>query len=198
MTETIQNALRRLRDDAAVRVAPESIEAKLLASYRAHHSSRRRRRIWVPAAIAASLLIAAGSLSQPERSRPEMVLTTAPQPIIAQTPPAVDHVDLRSNHHVPAKAEAPAAIAKPQPRVRRPPAQRPPQQVQEFIEIPYTPALADYDSGRVVRVNMPGASVRSLGLPVMFDRVEADLFVGDDGVARAIRLVSSSGLNSRR
>jgi hypothetical protein len=127
-----------------------------------------------------------------------MVRTPAPQPIIAQTPPAVDPVDLGANRSAPAKAEAAAVIPKPRPRIRRLPAQRPQQQVQEFIEIPYTPALADYDSGRVVRVNMPGASVRSLGLPVMSDRVEADLFVGDDGVARAIRLVSSSGLNSRR
>jgi hypothetical protein len=42
---------------------------------------------------------------------------------------------------------------------------------------------------------MPGSSIRSLGFAVMTDRVQADVLLGSDGVARAIRLVSSSGLN---
>jgi len=69
---------------------------------------------------------------------------------------------------------------------------------QEFIEIPYAPAFEAVDGGQVVRVNMRGASVRRLGLPVMTDRVQADVLLGEDGIARAIRLVSNSGLNSTR
>ena len=203
MTDTIQNALRRLRDDAAGKQAPDSLEAKLLETYRAHHTSRKRRRIWVPVAIAASLGIAIWGLSQ---------RSPAPAPA---TPPILakgvakdpSNLAVSVTAQVPAPNEPPKIVknhvaVKPKPRVRRPTtrqiAQAPPQQMEEFFEIPYTPALADYDGGRVVRVNMPGASVRSLGLPVMSDRVQADLFVGDDGIARAIRVVSSSGLNFRR
>ena len=65
----------------------------------------------------------------------------------------------------------------------------------EFIRLPYAPEFDPYEGGQVVRVSMPGASVRNLGLPVMVDRVQADVLLGDDGVARAIRLVSNSGLN---
>ncbi len=196
MTDTIQNALRRLRDDAAGKQAPDSLEAKLLATYRAHHTSRKRRRIWVPAAIAASLGIAVWGLSQrspaPAPAMPPMLAKGvatgpfSPAVSVAQAPARNETPRIIKNH----------VAEKPKPRVRRSPtrqiAQAPPQQMEEFFEIPYTPALADYDGGRVVRVNMPGASVRSLGLPVMSDRVQADLFVGDDGIARAIRVVSSS------
>jgi hypothetical protein len=32
-----------------------------------------------------------------------------------------------------------------------------------------------------------------MGVPVMMDRVQADLVVGNDGMARAIRVVSTQG-----
>ncbi len=71
-------------------------------------------------------------------------------------------------------------------------------QPEVFVEIPYAPPFSAYDEGQVVRVNMPGSSVRRLGLPVSVDRVQADVLLGNDGIARAIRLVSNSGLNSGR
>ena len=197
MTNTIQNALRRLRDDAAGKKAPDALEAKLLASYRAHYASRKRRRIWIPVAIAASLGIAVWGLSQRSAAP-----TPATSPILAKgVAKGSSNLEVSVAAHAPARNETPKIVknhvaVKPKLRVRRLPtrqiAQALPQQMEEFFEIPYTPALADYDGGRVVRVNMPGASVRSLGLPVMSDRVQADLFVGDDGIARAIRVVSSS------
>jgi len=205
MTETIQNALRRLRDDATGKRAPDTLEVKLLASYRAHHASRKRRRILIPVAMAASLLIVAWSLSQPS---PKMTRSTYRAVAKAPSGPAASVAT-----HVGPSQEMPRIVKndgaiKPKPRVRTlptrriaqapPPQQLPPSQqsIDEFVQIPYTPALAEYESGRVVRVNMPGASVRSLGLPVMSDRIQADLFVGDDGIARAIRVVSNVGLNS--
>ena len=68
----------------------------------------------------------------------------------------------------------------------------------EFIEIPYAPSIGAFDEAQVVRVNMPGASARRLGLAVGMDRIQADVLLGNDGIARAIRLVSTSGLNSER
>jgi negative regulator of sigma E activity len=69
----------------------------------------------------------------------------------------------------------------------------PSETVTDFI--PLT-ALADSTamrSGTVVRVEMPRASLIAMGLPLHVERadetVKADIIVGDDGLARAIRLV---------
>jgi hypothetical protein len=193
MTDPIQNALRRLREHAEDKKAPDSIEGKLLASYRVHHHSRKRRWMWVPAAVAASLALAISW----RLGSPTAIQAPEPQHSAAK-PPATPEVSVSKQPEPVVSAKA-AAKAKPRVR-RRSTAQvaKAPQRAQEFYQIPYTPELGDYDSGRVVRVNMPGASVRSLGFPVMLDRVQADVFVGDDGVARAIRVVSGSGLNFRR
>ena len=61
--------------------------------------------------------------------------------------------------------------------------------------VPLT-AIADATamrSGTIVRVEMPRASLIAMGLPLHAERadetVKADIVVGDDGLARAIRLV---------
>ena len=49
------------------------------------------------------------------------------------------------------------------------------------------------ESGEVIRVQMPRSAFITLGLPVNFERadelVKADLLIGEDGLARAIRFV---------
>lgn len=69
----------------------------------------------------------------------------------------------------------------------------PAETVSDFV--PLT-ALADSTamrSGTIVRVEMPRASLIAMGLPLHVERagetVKADIVVGDDGLARAIRLV---------
>ena len=198
MKEPIENALRKVREADESTGAPDFLEARLLAAYRAKNETKPNRRwIWASAAVAASLAIAFGVRYLTAPAPPPAVSV----PIMASAPPPPP---------VTTEAAKPAAKpAAPKPRARRtrqavqaarisppPTASRP--TPQEFIEIPYAPALTPFDGGRVVRVNMPGASVRSLGLPVLSDRVQADVLIGDDGVARAIRFVSHSGLNSRR
>jgi hypothetical protein len=55
---------------------------------------------------------------------------------------------------------------------------------------------ADLESGQILRVELPRSALLSFGLPVDPDRaserVKADVLVGGDGVARAIRFVSGS------
>jgi hypothetical protein len=82
--------------------------------------------------------------------------------------------------------------ATPTRRARR--AQRPvetPEQVTEFVPLTYV-AQAD-ESGHIVRVNLPRESLFALGVPVSAEQsgevVKADVMVGDDGLARAIRFV---------
>lgn len=50
------------------------------------------------------------------------------------------------------------------------------------------------EAGQLVRISLPRSAMRVAGLPVREDeldgRVQADVLVGEDGVARAIRFVS--------
>lgn len=63
----------------------------------------------------------------------------------------------------------------------------------EFLPLGYGNALALQDGGQIVRVEVPRSTLVSFGLPVNVDRagqrVKADLLLGVDGSARAIRFV---------
>ncbi len=71
---------------------------------------------------------------------------------------------------------------------------------QAEIATPYFPLVPGFDpdtaaSGPAVRVEMPRTVLAAYGLPVNVERIDvpiqADLLIGDDGIARAIRFVST-------
>jgi hypothetical protein len=63
----------------------------------------------------------------------------------------------------------------------------------EFIPIGYSDAPTVQDGGQLVRVEVPRSTMARFGLPVNMERyderVKADLWLGADGFARAIRFV---------
>jgi hypothetical protein len=63
----------------------------------------------------------------------------------------------------------------------------------EFLPITYGGNLPQLDEGQLVRVELPRSALQSFGLPVNAERagerVKADVLLGHDGVARAIRFV---------
>ena len=63
----------------------------------------------------------------------------------------------------------------------------------EFLPITYGGNLSQLDDGQLVRVELPRSALQSFGLPVNAERagerVKADVLLGHDGVARAIRFV---------
>jgi hypothetical protein len=63
----------------------------------------------------------------------------------------------------------------------------------EFIPLAYGEYAPQSSSGHIVRVKLPRSALASFGLPVNPDRanepVKADVLLGDDGLARAIRFV---------
>jgi len=63
----------------------------------------------------------------------------------------------------------------------------------EFIPIGYANPASVQDGGQLVRIEMPRSAMARFGLPVNMDRfderVKADVLVGVDGLARAIRFV---------
>jgi len=65
--------------------------------------------------------------------------------------------------------------------------------VAEFIPLVPDVALRPGESAQMVRVSMPRTALQSFGLPVdenrAFETVRADIIVGQDMVARAIRIV---------
>jgi len=62
-----------------------------------------------------------------------------------------------------------------------------------FMPLDYAGPINLQDGGQLVRVELPRSAMLNLGLPVNMDRyserVKADVFVGADGLARAIRFV---------
>jgi hypothetical protein len=65
--------------------------------------------------------------------------------------------------------------------------------VTDYIPLTYLADATAVDSGMVLRVELPPSALVTMGLPASFERtdspVKADLVVGDDGVARAVRFV---------
>jgi hypothetical protein len=63
----------------------------------------------------------------------------------------------------------------------------------EFIPIGYMSSASLQDGGQIVRVELPRSALASFGLPVNMDRynekVKADVVLGVDGLAHAIRFV---------
>jgi hypothetical protein len=68
--------------------------------------------------------------------------------------------------------------------------------VTDYIPLTYLDDSTAFDSGLVVRVQVPRTTLISMGLPMNVENsselVKADVVVGDDGVARAIRFVHDS------
>jgi hypothetical protein len=170
--ERVLNALKALRDaDVEWQAGPE-LEARLVQAFR-----RRRRRVWrrVAVAIAAGFVVVALGLMawrvtqmQPER----MVVLTPPAP----APPAIA-----------AAAEPP----KPRP-VRRSSAPQLREVVTEFFPLMDVPP--PFERGELVRMTFPASTLRNAGFEVEGsgpdDAVEAEVLVGREGLARAIRFVS--------
>jgi hypothetical protein len=62
-----------------------------------------------------------------------------------------------------------------------------------FYPLPDAEALPPVESAMVVRVQMPMASLELIGFPInqdrASDRVEAEVLLGQDGLARGVRLI---------
>jgi hypothetical protein len=63
----------------------------------------------------------------------------------------------------------------------------------EYLPLTYVAYTDEADGGHVVRVQVPRSALLTLGVPLgaapSAELVKADVIVGDDGLARAIRLV---------
>jgi hypothetical protein len=178
--------------------APAYSEVRLLEAFRAQRG-RRRPQAWAGwMAAAAALILAAGAglrwppASSSARRAPERaaVSVSAPPSSPAQLPPALTAPPpSRSAPVSPSGLHAAGtgkAVA----------ADGPAEELADFIPLPYVDQDAPLGSGEVVRIRLSEADLGLLGLPVSEDAggrsLTADVVIGEDGVARAIRFMPSS------
>jgi len=164
---------------------------------------RERKLRWLTAAataIAAVILLAIILPNWRDAAKPELQpqITAGriepPASAVNTNEPAPPAVPAKSNVSVKTTASSPRVSKQKRfesraPRSVETVAQNP----SEYLALTYLAKSTAIDSGTVVRVELSRAALARLGLPVSFDHssasLKADVIIGDDGVAQAIRLV---------
>jgi hypothetical protein len=157
--------LKALADNDRELQAPEAVEQRLRAAFRKKYA--RPRWPYFALAVAAAIVLFVAT-----RPRPQIHREAAPIAAIVR-PTAI----------VPVASPAPRRAA------RRP---APPREiVTEFFPLMEDPP--PFERGELLRVRLPASAMRGVGLPVsedhLDDPVQADVLVGQEGLARAIRFV---------
>ena len=209
----LTGTLRALAEKMSSAAAPVHIEQRLLATFRQRETvgTFPARKQWWPhwaGAAAAALLLAFGVLTwraqhtaQPSpnqtngieviksapHSTPELPPAQAPE---QQQTVAIQKTSARRQFPVPHRARA----DKPQPQTPSIDASAATAEVfTDFLPVGYGNARDLQDGGQLVRVELPRSALARFGFPVNMDRaderVKADVLVGSDGLARALRFL---------
>lgn len=161
--------LRRMAEIFSGVKAPPRVEARLLRTFRAQYGSPARveRRRWLAPlvwAAAVAMVLAAG-----------LFLTGARTP----APPAATPATI-----VLASAQEPSAASI---------ADESLPDIDSFIPLPNAERIGPNEDFNLVRVEVPRSAMMAVGIPVSADRasepVEADVLLGSDGQARAVRFM---------
>jgi hypothetical protein len=197
----VSGGLRALAAATAAEAPSALLERRLRDAFAAHHrTSVVRRWPWVGAAAAAAAIAVLGwwqvTRVQPERSSADPVREARASVPPAAPAPAAATAAGRSTAGTPATSPATAASRA---RSTRSPARRAGSENANanagagFVAVPAAEGLPPFESGVIVRVEMPPAALTAYGIEIVPDAeapVEADLLIGQDGRARAIRLVT--------
>jgi hypothetical protein len=180
--ERILDALRALAEaDAGLQASPDT-ESVVLQQFKKRRGARGRLRAGAWLALG-TLAAAAAITAFMAASRPPVLHSQAPA--VAASAPVE-----------PATAVAPKiapAHSRPKPKaVAVAPAQPAPQEVvTDFF--PLMDPAPPFDRGQLLRVQLPAAALRTVGLPVLeehlADPIQADVLVGEEGMPRAIRFI---------
>lgn len=213
--KTLTRGLQSLAAEMESLSAPAGAERELLNAFRAHHQvvvpmakKRIAPRYWWAAAVAAMILIAISvaafrsssvRFDEPQQARkPQQQPQPKPgvanesqqpklEPVDEEQGPKVDQVvrDLKPRRPRPANTRRPANAQVANHVVN--------EVATDFIPLSYMNAANLQDGGQIVRVQLPRSALANFGLPVNMDRynekVKADVLLGADGMAHAIRFV---------
>ena len=211
--------LRALAAAAPAAGAPPATEARLLAAFRDEARAPapqvvpfRRRTIAALAAAAALGAVGLGALalSVARPAGPERAATKArvvpvapaarPVPDVVAPTPSTVTPDLPDVLVTPGRSDTHAirtsAPVRPRPAAPRPAPAAPREVTTEFFPLVSASDSEALEGGQLVRMELPRAQLAALGFHLNAERVDeritADVLLGHDGVARAIRFVQPS------
>jgi hypothetical protein len=202
---TLEAGLREICDGVEDREAPPHLKTALRAAFdrqvkaapvpiSAPGRSRNSARRWLAAAlILIALAVALSSRTSPSNSDRDVSGVGTPAPPERTPPRAVDPDDQQR------KVETQVALKPSTARRAHRRAQTSDdmalnnEAVTDYIPLTYLADATALDSGTVLRVELPPSALVTMGLPMNIERtdslVKADLIIGDDGVARAVRFL---------
>lgn len=166
----------------------------VMAAFRKQQAGTQRaaaRRLWWAIPAAAAILWAVVTLTRPVHQQPPpsaraVELPRSPQPDVQPVEPPLQ-----------AMTESQPPVLRPRRSASRPPvrytAAPAKERVTDFMPLRYGRPLENGDLIQVFRVQLSRAELLKLGLPVSPDpnasRLQADVLLGEDGLAKAIRFV---------
>lgn len=205
--------LQELATQMKLLTGPAHLEAQLLKTYRESVSSNTTTRqriarvnLWKSAALAAAVILFVAIVglswystrrSRPGEHRPDRVAQNTPREpqvvvnrLIAQKVerplPTINRIKNVRRKHAPKNTGHEPLNPPVSNDVER-------EVATHFMPIGFAGPINPQDGGELVRVELSRSAMLSLGLPVNMDRfgqsVKADVLLGSDGFARAIRFV---------
>ncbi len=182
--------------------APARLEAALLVALRAQRQPEPMRKphavntawlSWRWAVVAMVLLLMAGLAGIAWRSSngaaPSQEALRVATPLPVSTPPVFAAQVVATPEPMPARVKRRA----PQQREARSSVAPSSETAAPFYSLVEEGQMAPLESGRIVRIEVPAATLVQLGVPLteatLTQPMQADLLLGQDGLARAIRFV---------
>ncbi len=206
--EMLTRALKALASEMESLSAPDSVELKLREAFRKQNvvvpftAKRSYSRYWIAAAVAAMLLIAISVVAYRVNYRVNNDHNLAKQDQPQSSPKVNDQPAKDQEQEAVVQEQHPPLQQASKPKRVRHSNVRRPENMQlanhaeiatDFIPLGYMTAVNLQDGGQIVRVELPRSALANFGLPVNMDRynekVKADVLVGVDGLAHAIRFI---------
>ena len=193
LTSDLHELWAATKDQTASPVVWKNLSLAFDAGTNTHITTTRRRRIYAAGAIAAMLILSFGSLRLIRHRQP----ASAQVSIAATFPPPTAATQIVNESREPGIGrvnQKPHVTAHRQSAMRQlltPPVNQPTEIATDFILLTYDGEVGS--DAQMVRVELPRSAMANFGLPVNVDRadqrVKADVLMGADGLARAIRFV---------
>jgi len=199
----------RLLARASTEEASANVESAVLAAFRQNQiapSTRTTYRRWIYVAASAAALVLIATLIALNAARTQKPQLPSPQSRAEEkTPAGTEAPRAPVPSQVPTSGRNPVVATTTAPRgqqrgvMRHKPVQEEADSnaiteiTTDFIPLTNREAFAQMDGGQVMRVELPRSALMSFGLPMDMERaterIKADVVVGNDGLARAIRFV---------
>jgi hypothetical protein len=211
--QRLSEGLRALARSTDTEGASPGVEARVLAAFTERHATLRNERArafrassmtWMRVAAVIAFLTASGlawwwMAGKPRVEDVKRAAIAAPSSIEAKAPPSQAAAET-----YPPSPRRPVVVTVADNGMRRQAATRNRQATPRFVRpegfvaLPSAEGLPAFDSGEIVRIEVPVTSLPSYGIDIAPDArgpaIEADFLVGQDGQARAIRLVKNGRL----